>query len=679
MHVAAWLIPAFPLLGVCLLVLTGRRAGDPGAGWLATLMAGAAFVTTFVVFIGLLERTGDHRDVITVLYHWVPVGGFKVDAALQVDPLAVTMALFVTGVGTLIHLYSIGYMRGDRQYHRFFLYLNLFLFSMLMLVLGNNFLVMFLGWEGVGTCSYLLISFWFERERAASAGKKAFVTNRVGDWGFMMAMFLVFAHMHSLTFSAVLTKSAVGHLTQDTATWICLAFFLGAIGKSAQLPLYVWLPDAMEGPTPVSALIHAATMVTAGVYLLCRISPLLGHAPGAAMTVAWVGALTALFAATIACAQDDIKRVLAYSTISQLGYMVLAAGTANYVSAAFHMVTHAFFKALLFLCAGAVIHGLHDQQDMKHMGNLRKWMPITAATFIVAWLAISGIPPFAGFWSKDDILSGAWKFHGGVGVVLWAIGALTAGLTASYMSRQVALVFFGEDRWRSAPTPEAAAAHSTEPEPVGSGDQAQPVGSGDQAQPVGSGDQAQPVASDAEHHQAPPHEAPWQMWVPLVLLAFLSIVGGIVNLPWRPLNLLDKWLEPVVGAYSAVAHLSTTGKVVSAVVVTAVCLAGIALGFTTWARSPAHEQLEPLVLKKAWFVDWAYAHVIEAPGYALSQFSAAVVDGRIIEGAVNGVGTVVRGAGGKVRKLQTGYVRNYALGIAAGTVAILGYVVFRAS
>ena len=525
LHVA-WLIPALPLAGFALLILSGRKLGDPGAGWLATLMATGSFAATAVVFAGLLSRSADHRTFVQGLYTWLPVAGFKIDVAFQVDPLSVTMALFVTGVGTLIHLYSIGYMKGDARYPRFFVYLNLFLFSMLILVLADNFLLMFLGWEGVGTCSYLLVSFWFERERAASAGKKAFVTNRVGDWGFMMGMFLLFAHLGSLTFADVLTKSAVGHLTQDTATWICLAFLLGVCGKSAQLPLFVWLPDAMEGPTPVSALIHAATMVTAGVYLLARISPLLGHAPGAAMTVAWVGALTALFAATVACAQDDIKRVLAYSTISQLGYMVLAAGTANYVASAFHMVTHAFFKALLFLGAGAVIHGLHEQQDMKHMGNLRKWMPITAATFMVGWVAISGIPPFAGFWSKDDILAGAWAYHGDVGKVLWVIGWVTAGLTAYYMSRQVALVFFGQDRWKESPAPAAAAgAHGapvTEPEPVASD---------------APHDPHEPEAHAGAGEHEPPHEAPWPMLVPLARQQVATVDFACSNVRGAPFDL----------------------------------------------------------------------------------------------------------------------------------------------
>jgi NADH-quinone oxidoreductase subunit L len=639
-------IPAFPLAGFALLVLGGRRLGDPLAGWLATLMAGGSFLFSVIVFAGLLSRSADHRLFVQSLWDWVPVGGFRVGTDLQVDPLSIAMCLFVTGVGSLIHLYSIGYMKGDARFSQFFVYLNLFLLSMTMLVLGGNFLVTFLGWEGVGTCSYLLVSFWFERERAASAGKKAFVTNRVGDWGFMVAMFLIFSHFGSLTYTAVLSPSAVAHISQDTATWICLALFLGVCGKSAQLPLFVWLPDAMEGPTPVSALIHAATMVTAGVFLLARISPLLAHAPGAAVTVAVVGAATAFLAATIACAQDDIKRVLAYSTISQLGYMVMAMGCGAYVAGLFHMITHAFFKALLFLGAGAVIHGLHDQQDMKRMGGLRKWMPVTAGTFLVAWLAISGIPPFSGFWSKDEILTGAWVYHGGLGKALWVVGFVTAGLTAYYMSRQVALVFFGRDRWRGAPAPDTA--HDP-PEAAGG------------------------------HEGGEPHEAPWIMLLPLVVLAVLAFAGGILNLPYRPLNLLDKWFEPVVGASATVAHLSSTGKIASAVAVSALGLVGIFLGLTTWERSPAHDELEPTVLRRAWYIDWLYAQVIERPGLILATISSAIVDGRVIDGAVNGVGSLVRGGGSHLRRLQTGFVRNYALGIAAGTVAVLTYVLFRAA
>ena len=398
-----WLIPALPLAGFLLILLFGRRLGDPGAGYFATLMCGAAFVVTVGVFLDLLSKTPRSAITCVTLFSWVPVGSLQVDLAFLADPLSITMCLFVTGIGALIHLYAVGYMHGDPRFRKFFLYLNLFAFSMLMLVLGENMLVTFLGWEGVGTCSYFLIAFWHEQDSAATAGKKAFVTNRVGDWGFMMAMFFAFQAVGSLSYLGI--NGAADGLSQTTATAIALFAFVGACGKSAQLPLYLWLPDAMEGPTPVSALIHAATMVTAGVFLMCRMARCSRSSASYAPTViADRRCATALFAATIAVAQNDIKKVLAYSTVSQLGYMFLAVGSGAYVAAIFHMVTHAFFKALLFLGSGSVIHGMHHEQDMRRMGALRKLMPITAGTFIVGWLAIAGVPPFAGFWSKDEIL-----------------------------------------------------------------------------------------------------------------------------------------------------------------------------------------------------------------------------------------------------------------------------------
>jgi len=442
----AWLIPAFPLLGFVLLVLFGRRLGEPFAGWLATLASAGAFVSTVLVFFALLSRDAAERFYIQKLFTWLDVGSFQVDVGLLIDPLSITMSLFITGVGTLIHLYSIGYMHGDPNFSKFFIYLNLFIVSMLLLVLGDNLLLTFLGWEGVGACSYLLISFWFVDESNASAGKKAFVTNRVGDFGYMLATFLVFVGLGSINYDDIATRA--GELSTRSATLIVVLFLLAAAGKSAQLPLYVWLPDAMAGPTPVSALIHAATMVTSGVFLLTRLNPILAEAETWSLgLIAWVGALTALFAATIAVAQNDIKRVLAYSTVSQLGYLFLAVGVGGYVPAIFHMVTHAFFKALLFLGSGSVIHGLHDEQDMRRMGGLRLFMPVTAMTFIVGWLAIAGVPPFSGFWSKDEILLYAWNADAIGGKALWVIGLVTALLTAFYMTRQVILTFFGRTRF----------------------------------------------------------------------------------------------------------------------------------------------------------------------------------------------------------------------------------------
>ncbi|MFN0030167.1 MAG: NADH-quinone oxidoreductase subunit L [Acidimicrobiales bacterium] len=448
-----WLIPAFPLLGFAVLLAFGRRLGDPVAGWLATLMVAGSFGATVVVFAGLVSRNPDQRFYLQTLFEWIAVGNFGVDVGFLVDPLSVTMALFITGIASLIHLYAIGYMRGDERFPKFFVYLNLFVFSMLMLVLGDNLLITFVGWEGVGACSYLLISFWFEDGANASAGKKAFVTNRVGDWGFLTATFLTFTAVGSIRYADIVV-SAPG-LAGVTATAIALLLFVGACGKSAQLPLYVWLPDAMAGPTPVSALIHAATMVTAGVFLMVRMSPVLEAAYTWAPTiVAWVGGLTALFAATVAVAQNDIKKVLAYSTVSQLGYLFMAVGLGAYVPAIFHTVTHAFFKALLFLAAGSVIHGMHHEQDMRRFGGLHKLLPITAVTFIIGWLAIAGVPPFAGFWSKDEILAYAWQEN----KALWVIGLLTALLTAFYMSRQVFLTFFGRYRFGDPSADELVAA-----------------------------------------------------------------------------------------------------------------------------------------------------------------------------------------------------------------------------
>ena len=443
---AAWLIPAFPVAGFILLMAFGRRLGEPFAGWLATLASFGAFVSTVVVFFGLADLGAEERFHIQTLFTWVTAGSFSVDVGLLVDPLSVTMCLFITGVGTLIHLYSIGYMHGDPNFSRFFVYLNLFIASMILLVLGDNLLLTFLGWEGVGACSYLLISFWFGDEANATAGKKAFVTNRVGDFGYMLATFFIFVGLGSINYDDILTRS--GELSTRTATFAVVLFLLAAAGKSAQLPLYVWLPDAMAGPTPVSALIHAATMVTSGVFLLTRLNPVLAEAETWTLAlIAWVGALTALFAATIAVAQTDIKRVLAYSTVSQLGYLFLAVGVGGYVPAIFHMVTHAFFKALLFLGSGSVIHGVGDEQDMRRMGGLQKFMPVTAFTFIIGWLAIAGVPPFSGFWSKDEILLYAWNADELGGKALWAIGLVTALLTAFYMTRQVILTFFGRSRY----------------------------------------------------------------------------------------------------------------------------------------------------------------------------------------------------------------------------------------
>jgi NADH-quinone oxidoreductase subunit L len=640
----AWLIPLIPAVGAVVLLLFGKRMGEPAAGYVATALMALAFIASVIAFGALFSLDPSRRSQLSDGYTWIQAGGFSVQFRFLVDPLSTTMILFVTGVGTLIHLYAIGYMHGDPRFSRFFAYMNLFAASMLVLVLGSSFLLTFMGWEGVGLCSYLLISFWFERNRAAVAGKKAFVTNRVGDFGFMLAMFLIFSKLGTLDYSALPRAHAI---SSGTVTAIALLLLLGAVGKSAQLPLYFWLPDAMEGPTPVSALIHAATMVTAGVFLICRAHVFFDISSSASTTVAWVGAITALFAATIALVQNDIKRVLAYSTISQLGYMFLAAGVHAYDAAMFHMITHAFFKALLFLGAGSVIHGMHDEQDMRRMGALRKYMPITAGTFIVGWLAIAGIFPFAGFWSKDEILAKAWYSHH---YALWVVGAITALLTAFYMTRQVWLVFYGDERWN-----EAVAAEHHEP----------------------------PAAEvEVAHERGTPHEAPGTMAFPLIALAFLSVVGGVIDLPFvnRQLDFLSRWLTPVfAGAQEITAPSFLSGFVLSTVALI-IAVIGIAVAVSMYGKGLGADGTDPgverlggfaPVLANAYYFDIGLARLVSGPVTAFANFCAQVIDHGIIDGAVNGIGGLFRDIGGGFRKAQTGLVRNYALGIVFGAVLLM--------
>lgn len=624
-----WLIPALPLAGFAVLLLAGPRLGEPRAGWIATAASALSFLFTLVTFGGLLGLdstpggAGGHggRWFVSTLFEWMPLGGLEVDAALLVDPLSMTMALFVTGVGTLIHLYSVGYMHGDPKYAKFFLYLNLFLFSMLMLVLGENLVVTFLGWEGVGTCSYLLISFWHERPTAATAGKKAFVTNRIGDFGFMVATFLLWTTLGTVSYAGLAASASA--LATGTATAVSLLLLLAAAGKSAQLPLYVWLPDAMEGPTPVSAMVHAATMVTAGVYLLVRLNPVLTDT--ALLIIAIVGAATALFAALAAVAQHDIKKVLAYSTVSQLGYMFLAIGSGAYVAAIFHVVTHAFFKGLLFLGSGSVIHGLGDEQDMRRMGALRAAMPITAVTFIVGWLAIAGVPPLSGFWSKDEILLAAWE-QPDIGPLLWAVGLITALLTAYYMSRQTFLVFFGGERW------------------------------------------------DDDVH---PHESPATMTLPLVLLAGAAAIGGIINLPlvgdWL---VLEHFLEPVL-AHPHHFTSTTSTKLGLAFVAVIAGLGGIAFAVRAWLQSRmSTDRLEPALLENVFYVDSSISKFVGGPGTKAFE-AAAAADRRVVDGAVNGVARLVRMIGEAIRPLQSGYLRHYASGVAVGAIILVVWLALR--
>jgi NADH-quinone oxidoreductase subunit L len=629
---AAYAIIGLPLAGAAILLFLGRRTRDPGSGWLATLAAAGSFVAAGIVWATMLGRSAANRTVDKNIFTWIPVGGLHVNFGLQLDPLSLLWCLFVTGVGTLITLYSIGYMRGDASYGRFFFYMNLFLFSMLVLVLADNFLFSFVGWEGVGFCSYGLVGFWFERDTAAVAAKKAFVTNRVGDVGFMIALFLMFGQFHSFNYSVVLAPLTAPHagLAGATATGLSLMLFLGAVGKSAQIPLYMWLPDAMEGPTPVSALIHAATMVTAGVYLMARSAPILHFSPSAQWVVAIIGAATALLAATIACGQDDIKRVLAYSTISQLGYMFLAEGSGDYGAGIYHTVMHAFFKALLFLGAGAVIHSLHDEQDMKKMGGLWRYLRLTRWTFLVGYLALAAIPPFDGFWSKDSVLAAAWHKS----AALWAIGVVTAGLTAYYMSRQFALVFRGEARWNE---------HAGEHGAAGT-----------------------------------PHEAPPTMAIPLVILAVCSVVGWLLNAPFGGLDYITKWLAPVFPATIAPAfHVAYGTKWLIGLVATGAAVIGLAAGLATWWRTSERPGLEPAVVRHGWYIDEGVSAAVSGPLARMAEGFSFGIDAKVVDGSVNGVARLAAATGRQLRRVQTGYVRNYALGIGIGAAVILAFVATR--
>src|SRR5579875_562963 len=662
---AAYVVVALPLLGFAVNLAFGRRLGEPLAGWVGTAAATGSFVATLVTWVAMLGKPANMRVADLGIYNWVPVAGLHVSLGLLVDPLSLTMLLFVTGVSSVIHLYSVGYMHRDPGFDRFFIYLNLFLFSMVVLVLADNFLFSFVGWEGVGFCSYGLIGFWFQREVAAVAAKKAFITNRIGDVGFLVAILFIFFHFGSLNYSRVLGTLVGGHPTglmagapgaiaTSTATAITMLLFLGAVGKSAQIPLYIWLPDAMEGPTPISALIHAATMVTAGVYLMARIAPMLHYAPDTSWMIASVGAGSAFLAATIACAQDDIKKCLAYSTISQLGYMFMAEGAGDYTDGLFHMLTHAFFKALLFLAAGAVIHALADRQDMKQMGGLARYMPLTAVTFICAWLAISGIVPFAGFWSKDAILDSVWQFN----KVLWGIGAFTAGLTAYYMSRQVALVFLGRARWQEA-RPSLAA------EPALSGGHEE-----------GPGEGHPEPGLPAHPHGGEPHDATWTMSLPLVLLAIASVLGGGINFDaFGHFDFLSRFLAPIFPTATPVT-VSTATKWALSLVTLAACLTGLALGLRTWVTAE-HPSLEPAFLQRAWFYDEAVAATASGPLRSGASALAFVVDSRWVDGAVNGVAAALRASGRALRWVQTGYLRSYLIGMSLGLIAVLAYLTFR--
>jgi NADH-quinone oxidoreductase subunit L len=627
-----WLIPIWPLLGFLINGFFGRRIGKSAVGSVACGSVGLSLVASLAAVTELLALPQEARRVIQVVAPWIGAGNFQADWGLLLDPLSGVMVLVVSGVGFLIHVYSIGYMHEDPDYPRFFTYMNLFTFSMLMLVLANNYLLLYVFWEAVGLCSYLLIGFWFEKRSAADAGKKAFIVNRVGDFGFALGVMLLWTTLGTLQYDQVFA-SAPAQLPAGglVVTAITLLLFLGATGKSAQLPLYVWLPDAMEGPTPVSALIHAATMVTAGVYMVARSSPLFELAPVSLTVVAWIGGLTAVFAATIALVQNDIKRIVAYSTISQLGYMFLGAGVGAYASAIFHLATHAFFKALLFLAAGSVIHGLSGEQDIRKMGGLRKHMPITAWTFLIGALANAGIAPLAGFWSKDEILYGA--IAGGQ-VAVWALGAGGAFLTAFYMLRCYYVAFEGPSR----------------------------------------------VDTHAAHHL---HESPPVMTVPLAILALFSAGVGFVGFPPEH-GVYHRLVEPVfAAAREAEAHAALVGEVPMAILSLAIAVAGVlvATRFYVWrpetpARMAERYSKAYRVLLNKYYVDELYDAIIVEPIRRGSFWLWRKFDELVIDGSVNGVASVVRVGSLALRRVQTGYVMNYVLSFIVGAVAILGYLAF---
>ncbi len=642
------LIVLLPLLGFLVNGLAGRKlASETVSGIIGSGAVGISFLLSLLVLVDLTGRPAESRAYTVTLFEWIAAGGLAVNAAFQVDQLSVMMMLIITGVGFLIHVYSIGYMHGDPAFWRFFAYLNLFIFMMLVLVMADNFLLMFLGWEGVGLCSYLLIGFWHTRKfdtggypRGAAttpdAARKAFVVNRIGDVGFLVAMFMLFDATGTLDFGDVFTQAPARFTSgEPLIVAITLLLFLGATGKSAQIPLYIWLPDAMAGPTPVSALIHAATMVTAGIYMVARCSVLFVLAPVTMEVVAIVGIATAFFAATMGLVQTDIKKILAYSTVSQLGYMFAGLGVGAFTAGLFHVMTHAFFKALLFLGAGAVIHALHDEQDVTKMGGLKKFMPGTYRTQLIAALAIAGVPPLAGFFSKDEIL---WKTFSEGSVVIWGLGWLTAGLTAFYMFRMMTLVFEGEPRFG---------------------------------------------------HDKHPHEAPATMLIPLVVLAVLSAAGGFLGIPHAlgGGNILETWLEPVFERSSRILPPSTHGSLATEYVLMALSV-GIGLAGVILARklyvsrrdvvdrfATRFSSLYALLFNK-YYIDEVLDAVVVRPVKVGSQrLLWKWIDAGIIDGTVNGCAHALTALSTVARKIQTGNVSNYGLAILIGISLLLGFII----
>lgn len=656
-----WLIPIFPLAGFILNGLLGKSFSKRGVSWVACLSVIASFAVSAIIFVQFLGLPAEARVFEQTAFDWIVSGDFTTKIGFRIDALSIIMCLIVSGVGSLIHIYSAGYMHDDAGFRRYFTYLNLFVFMMLILVTADNILLMFVGWEGVGLCSYLLIGFWYEKDSAANAGKKAFIVNRIGDFGFLLGIFLLVATLGS---QGVWTMKyaelqANAHLIGPAlATAITLLFFVGATGKSAQIPLYVWLPDAMEGPTPVSSLIHAATMVTAGVYMIARLNFFFTLAPLTLMVVALIGLMTAFFAATIGCAQYDIKRVLAYSTVSQLGYMFVGVGVGAYAAGIFHLMTHAFFKGLLFLGAGSVMHAMSGELDMRKMGGLHKKIPITYWTCLIACLAIAGVPGLSGFFSKDEIL---WKLYSQNGNIwYWLLGAATAGLTAFYMFRMFFSTFHGECR----------------------------------------------ASEEVKHHI---RESPKIMTIPLMILAVLSIVGGWVGIPHLlgGGNQIGKWLEPIFGGHTpepavggigfdiigkvfaspeaaAAASHDIGAEITLMIAAIAIAALGIFIAWLFYVKNPELpkrfvERFKTLftVVHNKYFVDEFYGFIFVNGLFGLGRICKEFIDERIIDGAINGTAYLMDSAGNLIRRIQNGLVQGYAFAVILGAILVIGYLVAR--
>lgn len=635
-HLLLAILLLAPVVGFLINGLRFRSQNGVLAGTIATAAVATSFGAAIAFFTQLLSLPADQRHLRIEYFDWLSLGSLEIPVAFVVDPLSILMVLIITGVGSLIHLFSVGYMSHDERPAKYFSYLNLFVFNMLLLVLGANLIMMFVGWEGVGLCSYLLIGFWFTDKEKATAGMKAFITNRIGDAGFLLGIFTLFFTFGTIDFAQLISvlPPAAETAWLGAMTLACLFLFVGAMGKSAQIPLYVWLPDAMAGPTPVSALIHAATMVTAGVYMIIRLNPLFLLAPNAMAVVAIVGAATALFAATMGIAQNDIKKVLAYSTVSQLGYMFLAVGVGAFGAGFFHLMTHAFFKALMFLGSGSVIHAMHEEQDMRKMGGLKKYLPITHWTFVCGWLAIIGAPFFSGFFSKDEIL---WMaFHSPLGSpVLWLVAVIAAMCTAFYMTRLMAMTFWGGSR----------------------------------------------VSKDVH-----PHEAPPTMFIPLIILAILSVFAGWLGvphglstfLPGHPTNILEHWLETVIRPIPGMEHGSITLEMTLMIV--SVLLASISaiIAFFMYAVKPTvpvnlARKLKPLhsLVANKYYVDELYRAVILDPLIKASRLLWTKADIGFIDRATYMLTDFIRSAGEGLRSLQTGQLQSYTLMMVIGAVATL--------